>query len=286
MKTKLSLGFSPCPNDTFMFDAIVHGKVDTEGLEFDVVMTDVEVLNIKAIRRELDVSKISFAAFTKVTDEYRLLASGSALGNGVGPLLISKFEFPISDLSKLSIAIPGQNTTANFIFSVFFPEAMKKTEIVFSEIEDSVLSGQVEAGVIIHENRFTYEKRGLKKIADLGELWEKETGQPIPLGGIAVKKSLPEEIKQQVNRVIRRSVEYAFTNPESSYEYVKKNAQEMDEDVRRKHIALYVNEFSVDLGERGKKAIEVFFHKALQAGIINFIPENIFVNNIVEFTNG
>lgn len=285
MFSKLTLGFSPCPNDTFMFDALVHGKIDTEGLSFEVVMEDVETLNQRAMNGELDVTKISFAAFTIATDKYVLLDSGCALGNGVGPILISNFQFPISNLAKSNIAIPGIHTTANFLFSFFFPEATNRTEMFFSEIEDAVLSGKVDAGVIIHENRFTYEKKGLNKIADLGELWEQETKQPVPLGGIAVKRNLPAEVQQKLNRMMRRSVEYAMANPESSFEFVKQNAQEMEEEVRRKHIALYVNEYSVNLGEKGRKAMEVFFNKALQAGIINVLPESIFVNNIAELSN-
>jgi len=274
---KLSLGFSPCPNDTFMFDAMVHGKVTTEGLDFEVIIEDVEALNQHALRGEADVTKLSFAAYTKVTDEYQLLDSGSALGNGVGPLLISHSSNLKSQILNLKIAIPGKNTTANFLFSFFFPEATKTTEMVFSEIEDAVLSGTVDAGVIIHENRFTYESRGLKKICDLGELWEKETGQPIPLGGIAVKRNLPAETKEKINRIVRRSVEFALANPGSSSDYVKLHAQEMDEEVRKKHIALYVSKYSIDLGADGRKAIEIFFEKVLQAGIISSIPENIFV---------
>jgi len=300
--SNLKLSFSPCPNDTFMFDAMVHGKVDTEGLHFGVVMEDVEALNQRALRGEAEVTKISFAAYTKVTDEYQLLDSGSALGNGTGPLLVSKTaNLPDENRdsaslrkpqtlpanaqaiqqrqagSDLRVAIPGENTTANFLFSFFFPRAMNKTEMIFSEIEDAVLSGKADAGVIIHESRFTYQGKGLKKICDLGELWEKETGQPIPLGGIAVRRNLPAETKEKISRVVRRSIEFALANPASSYDYVKMHAQEMDEEVRRKHIALYVNKYSIELGKEGRKAIEIFFEKALQAGAINSIPENIFL---------
>jgi 1,4-dihydroxy-6-naphthoate synthase len=284
MSNKLTIGFSPCPNDTFMFDAMVHGKIDTEGLQFDVLLEDVEALNQKAIRGELDITKLSYAAFTKVTDKYLLLDSGSALGNGVGPLLVSQTSNLKPQTSNWSIAIPGENTTANFLFTFFFPDAKKKNEMIFSEIENAVFSGKVDAGVIIHENRFTYEQKGLKKICDLGELWEKETGQPIPLGGIAVKKNLPIEIQQKVSMIMRRSVEFAFANPSASNEYVKQHAQEMDETVRRKHIALYVNDFSVSLGEKGRRAIEVFFDKAIQSGIIKSMPENIFVNQVTELS--
>jgi len=285
MKTKLTLGFSPCPNDTFMFDAMVNGKIDTEELEFEVLIEDIEALNIKVIKSKLDVSKISFSAFTIVTDKYILLTSGSALGNGVGPLLISNYPITISDISKLKIAIPGENTTANFLFSFFFPDAVLKTEMLFSEIEEAVLSGQVDAGVIIHENRFTYQQKGLKKMADLGDLWEKRTGYPIPLGGIVLRKSLPEEIHRKLNRVMRRSVEFAFANTYSGYAFVKQHAQEIDDEVIQKHIKLYVNHFSIDLGEQGRKAIKCFFSKALESGVINSIPENLFVNTSIGLHN-
>ncbi len=277
--SKLTLGFSPCPNDTFMFDAMVNGKIDTEDLQFQIFMEDVEMLNQKALHDELDISKISFAAFTKVTDQYQLLNSGSALGIGVGPLVISDFGFQISDLKNknLKIAVPGMNTTANFLFTIFFPQAENKVEMIFSEIENAVLSRKVDAGVIIHENRFTYEQKGLKNICDLGELWERKTGQPIPLGGIAVRKIFPEELKQKIDRVMKRSVEYAFANPQSSLEYVKQHAQEMNEDVRRKHIETYVNDFSADLGEEGRNAVHVLFQKAMEVGMIKSIPERIFV---------
>lgn len=283
--TKLSLGFSPCPNDTFMFDALVHGKVDTEGLQFDIVMDDVEALNQRALRGEPDISKISFAAYTKVTDKYQLLDAGSALGNGVGPLLISKISYLESHVPSLKVAIPGNNTTANFLFSFFFPQATEKAEMIFSQIEDAVFSGKADAGVIIHENRFTYEAKGLKKICDLGELWEKETHQPIPLGGIAVRRNIPAETKEKINRLVRRSVEFALANPASSFEYVKKHAQEMDEEVRKKHIAFYVNNYSVDLGTAGRKAIETFFEKAVQSGIIKATPRDIFLSRVAEFSS-
>ena len=280
----LSLGFSPCPNDTFMFDAMVHGKVDTEGLKFNVQMDDVETLNQRALKDGPDITKISFAAYAKVAEKYQLLDAGSALGNGAGPLLVSKISYLESHVFSLKVAIPGKNTTANFLFSFFFPGVTDKPEMIFSEIEDAVLSGNADAGVIIHENRFTYEDKGLKKICDLGELWEKETGHPIPLGGIAVRRDLPGAIKEKINRVMRKSVEFALADPGSGYNYVKKHAQEMDDDVRKRHIALYVNEFSIDLGPRGRKAVEVFFTKARQAGVARSIPENIFLKPSIEYS--
>lgn len=268
---KLQLAFSPCPNDTFMFDAMIHGKVDTEGLEFEVALEDVETLNKRAIAGSSEISKLSFFAFSNVTENYQLLSSGSALGKGVGPLFISmkKFEDPEKEIR--SIAIPGKNTTAYFLFRTFFPQLTNVDEFVFSDIESAILEGKVDAGVIIHENRFTYEAKGLMKIADLGDLWEKKTNLPIPLGGIVVRRGLSEEIKKKIERVLRKSVEYAFANPESSFEYVKFHAQEMSPEVRKKHIDLYVNSYSTDLGPTGKEAIHEMFR------IIGKSDKNIFV---------
>jgi 1,4-dihydroxy-6-naphthoate synthase len=283
-KHPLTLGFSPCPNDTFMFDAMIHHKIDTEGLSFEVVMEDVESLNQRALREELDVTKISFAAFLKVTKKYVLLNSGSALGKGVGPILISKEKISDSpeSVSKLKVALPGENTTANFLFSIFYPQAKNKIKMIFSEIEDAVLSGKTDAGVIIHENRFTYELRGLKKICDLGERWENETNQPVPLGGIAVKRNLDLEIQEKLNRVLKKSIEFAFANPQSSSTYVAQHAQEMSEEVRMKHIQLYVNEYSVDLGTSGKIAIDTMIHKAISAGMIEETEKNIFLSHAMK----
>lgn len=259
MKQEFTLGYSPCPNDTFIFDALVNGKIDTGDFIFKPVLEDVETLNRNALESKLDITKLSFFAFSSVTDHYELLTAGSALGKGVGPLFISLKSFSNPAKEIRSVAIPGKNTTAYFLFRTFYPELTDVREMVFSDIENAVLSGKVDAGVIIHENRFTYEQRGLKKIADLGDLWEKKTGLPIPLGGIAIKKSLSEEVKQAVNRMLRKSVEFAFAHPDASAEYVKAHAQEMEESVRRKHIELYVNEFSVDLGKEGKDAISRMF---------------------------
>lgn len=278
MKNRLSLGFSPCPNDCFIFDAIVHGKIDTEGLDFEVIIADVEQLNKRSFKEDIDITKLSFHAFAHLTKSYALLNSGSALGSGVGPLLISGSLHSFSEIQNLKIAIPGEFTTANLLFSLAFPEAKNKVELLFSEIEEAVLLGKADAGVIIHENRFTYAQKGLKKIIDLGEWWEKETASPIPLGGIAIKKIISSEIKRKVNRIIRRSVEFAFANPESSVEFVKKNASEMSPDVMYKHIALYVNNFSVDLGETGKNAVEILMKKAVEAGVISDINHEIFIS--------
>ena len=257
---KLTLGFSPCPNDTFMFDALVHAKVDTEGFEFEVVMEDVEALNQRALNNDLDVTKLSYHAFLHCVQDYALLNSGSALGRNCGPLLIQqKGNSPITANSK--IAIPGKNTTANLLLSIAFPHLQNKEEMLFSDIEQAVIDGRVVAGLIIHENRFTYQEKGLEKIQDLGEFWETETGLPIPLGGIVVKRDLPLEVQQKVQRVLKRSVQFSFNHPKSAKEYIRCYAQEMDEQVMYEHIKLYVNDFSLDLGEEGKHAVEEVFRR-------------------------
>jgi len=281
---KLTTGFSPCPNDTFIFDALIHHKIDTEGLEFEVYYDDVETLNQKAFRGELDITKLSYHAFAYAADKYVLLDAGSALGFGVGPLLISKADE--NDLrakletphSEVNIGIPGKYTTANFLLSLAFPEATNKQEIVFSDIENAVLEGRIDIGLIIHENRFTYQDKGLKKVIDLGDYWEKRTGCPIPLGGIVANRKLPADVQQKINRVLRRSVEYAFANPKSGLEYIRSHAQEMSEEVMYKHIDLYVNKFSVDLGEEGKKAVRLLFDTALEKGIIPEVNGSLFLN--------
>lgn len=276
---KLSLGFSPCPNDTFIFDAMIHQRIDTEGLEFEVEMGDVEWLNQKAFNQELDITKLSYHAFAYLLDKYILLTSGSALGNNCGPLLIAKNLISKEDLTHKNIAIPGKYTTANFLLSLAFPYAQQKQPVLFSEIEKQVLENKVDAGLIIHENRFTYHEKGLVKIIDLGEWWESTTGLPIPLGGIVVKRNLPSELQQKINRVLRRSVEYAFAHPEVSLPYVKQHAQEMDVAVMQQHINLYVNVFSVDLGEKGKAAISFMLQRAVELGLIQPFETDVFVKN-------
>jgi 1,4-dihydroxy-6-naphthoate synthase len=279
MNTKLTLGFSPCPNDTFIFDAMIHGKIDTEGFDFDVTMADVEDLNQKAFNSTLDITKLSYHAYAYLTDNYVLLDSGSALGNNCGPLLISKRKITNPEQEINTVAIPGKYTTANFLLGLYAPYLKDKKEVLFSDIEKEVLDEKVDAGLIIHENRFTYHKRGLHKIVDLGEFWEQLTHAPIPLGGIVIKRNLPEETKKAVNRIIRKSIEFAFKNPSSSKVFIKANAQEMSEDVMQKHIDLYVNKYSVDLGIEGKKAIKTLFDKAESSRIIPKITNNIFLNN-------
>jgi 1,4-dihydroxy-6-naphthoate synthase len=270
MTFPLSLGFSPCPNDCFMFDAIVNGRIDLEGLEFAVRLADVEALNTAAFASDTDVTKLSYHAYAFCAGNYVLLDAGSALGRNCGPLLISKRVLSKTDVATggLRIAIPGTYTTANFLLGLAFPHAQDKTALVFSAIESAVLDDQFDAGLIIHENRFTYEGKGLRKIIDLGEYWEEETGAPIPLGGIVIKRSLPDDVKLRVNRVLRRSVAYAFAHRTASLDYVRAHAQEMSEDVIYRHIDLYVNEYSIDLGAEGRRAVEMLFERAAATGII------------------
>jgi 1,4-dihydroxy-6-naphthoate synthase len=256
---RLSLGFSPCPNDTFIFDAMINGKIDTEGLEFEVIMADVEELNRAAFKSEPDITKLSYHAYAHLTKDYILLNSGSALGNNCGPLLIASKKHDIQNLSALSVAIPGRYTTANFLLSFAFPQLKNKTEILFSEIENMVLSSKIDLGVIIHENRFTYHERGLICLMDLGKNWEEKTGLPIPLGGIVCRRNFEKSLQLKIDRVLKRSIEFAFANPESSKEFVSCHAQEMSEDVMQKHINLYVNHYTLDLGKKGIKAIETMF---------------------------
>jgi 1,4-dihydroxy-6-naphthoate synthase len=277
---KLSLGFSPCPNDCFMFDAIVHERIDLEGLEFAERLADVEALNKSAFAGEADVTKLSYHAYAYCAANYVLLDAGSALGRNCGPLLISKRTISQHEVAAggLRIAIPGKYTTANFLLGLAFPAATNRSELVFSAIEQALLNDECDAGLIIHENRFTYEAKGLKKIIDLGEFWESETGAPIPLGGIVINRALPDDVKHRVNRVLRRSVEYAFANRAASLPYVRAHAQEMSEDVMYKHIDLYVNEYSVDLGAAGRRAVELLFDRARAGGIIPDVTKNLFLS--------
>ena len=272
---KLSLGFSPCPNDTFIFDALVNKKIDTDGFAFEVFLEDVETLNEWALQKKLDVTKISYGALPLLLKDYVVLSAGGALGKGVGPLLITKqkpevgrentenkirnSKFEIRNLAaiinNMRVAIPGEHTTAHMLFSLAFPEAKNKYFTIFSAIEEAVLNEEADAGVIIHESRFTYQQKGLHKIIDLGEYWEQQTGLPIPLGGIVVKRNLSAETQLRINNLIKKSIEHAFNNYPNISEYVKQHAQEMHEQTMRQHIDLYVNNYSTDLGEEGKKAV-------------------------------
>lgn len=250
----LTIGFSPCPNDTFIFDALVNKKIDTGKLVFKPVLEDVQTLNEWAMRGKLDITKLSYGVLPKVLDYYKLLTSGSALGKGVGPLLISNNKNIPSNIEEQIIAIPGENTTAHLLFSLKYPEAAKKIFLKYDAIENFVLQNK-GLGVIIHENRFTYEAKGLLKITDLGDYWEQETKMPIPLGGIVILKKFDTALQQEVDSLIKKSIQYAFSQYPVLNDYIKNNAQEMSESVMLKHIDLYVNEQSLSLGTEGKEAI-------------------------------
>jgi 1,4-dihydroxy-6-naphthoate synthase len=277
---KLTLGFSPCPNDTFIFEAMVHGRIDTEGIEFDYILADVEDLNRKALNNCLDITKISAHAYAYVARDYVILNSGSALGYRNGPLLISRFRTVPGNITNSRIAIPGKYTTANLLFSIAWPDAHNKKEYLFSDIEKAILNDEVDAGLIIHETRFTYQLKGLQKIADLGEYWEKLTGLPIPLGVIAISRKIPYETAAKVNRIIRRSLEYAYQDSLASFDFVSENAKEMNSSVMNKHIKLYVNKYTLNLGNSGKHAITELFRHATEKGVIPEIPAGIFSEHL------
>ncbi|MGJ1224483.1 menaquinone biosynthesis family protein [Sphingobacterium siyangense] len=288
---KLTLGFSPCPNDTFIFDALIHHKIDTKGLDFEVEYQDVETLNLKAFQGDLDITKLSYHAFAYAVEDYELLDAGSALGFGVGPMLITKDPKlakllqqkleraeSLDGFDQLKVGYPGKYTTANFLLSLAFPELKNKVELVFSDIEGALLDGSIDLGLIIHENRFTYAEKGLHKVVDLGEYWEKTTKFPIPLGGIVVKRSLPQEVKDTLNTILKESVEFAFANPKSGLEFIRAHAQEMSEEVMYKHIELYVNKYSVELGHEGRDAITKMFEKAQELGFIPQSDQKLFLS--------
>lgn len=277
----IKLGISPCPNDTFAFDALINNKIDTEGIDFICEADDIEQLNLQALEGELDMAKVSFHAFLQLAPQYQLLDAGSALGSNCGPLLISKKNYTPEEINGLSVAIPGKHTTAALLLKYAFPQVSDIHEFRFSNIEHRIIKDTVDAGVIIHESRFTYQDKGLVKLADLGEIWEQNTGFPIPLGGIVVKRDMPEELKARLNQIMRSSVEYAMQNPNSSAEFVREHATEMDEEVIRKHIELYVNHYTQSLGTKGKDAIRFLFDYALQAKIIDEIPAALFVEEFL-----
>lgn len=287
---KLSLGFSPCPNDTFIFDALVNKKIYTEGIEFDVVLEDVQTLNQWALDGRLDITKLSYGVLPLVLDNYIVLNSGSALGKGVGPLLISpprplkgelreEYFIDKSEVEKAIIAIPGENTTAHLLFSLAYPNAKNKVFLRYDKIENFVTENK-GLGVIIHENRFTYEQKGLKKIVDLGDFWEKETGCAIPLGGIVINRNIDITIQQKVDSLIKKSIGFAFSKYPELNDYIRKHSQEMSEAVMRKHIDLYVNNYSINLGEEGKTAIEKLLSVYKNVNPAITFTENIFLASV------
>ena len=274
---KLTLGFSPCPNDTFIFDALVNKKIDAEGFEFDAILEDVQTLNEWALQGKLNITKLSYGVLPLVLDNYTVLNSGSALGKGVGPLLIKNEKLKIENAEDNLIAIPGEHTTAHLLFSLAYPNAKNKIFLRYDEIENFVLENK-GLGIIIHENRFTYEKKGLKKIVDLGDYWEKETNKPIPLGGIVVQKNIDVTIQRKIDVLVKKSIEYSFSNYPVISNYVREHAQEMSEEVLRKHIDLYVNDFSLNLGEEGKSTIKKLMQVYETTHGVSLNYNNIFID--------
>jgi 1,4-dihydroxy-6-naphthoate synthase len=277
----LTLGYSPCPNDTFIFYALIHDKIDTKNLKFKETLLDVETLNQKALHTELDLTKISYHAFGHMRKNYCLLRAGGALGRGCGPLVIAKNEYAMEELRGKKIAIPGKLTTAYLLLQLYNPDFRLQTsdllEMPFDKIIDAVAKEEVDAGLIIHESRFTYPSYGLKQIIDLGEWWEKQTGHPIPLGGIAAKRSLGEGLNKKINKTIKSSIEYAFSNRSEPMDYIKKHSQELSDEVINQHINLYVNNYSLDVGQDGEKAVIALLSRAEEAGIIPKVTQEIFV---------
>ncbi len=277
MTKELTLGFSPCPNDTFMFYPLVHGLVDTGGLVYRERLEDVETLNLLALRGELDVSKVSYHALGHIRDEYTLLRSGSALGRGCGPLLVAADRIDPAGLRGRTIAVPGRYTTALLLLRLFDPTLENFVVMPFNEIMNAVSSGAVDAGLIIHESRFTYQEFGLHKLLDLGHWWEGETALPIPLGGIVARRSLGAETIAVVERALKAGVDYARTHPGEADRYIGEHAQEMNAEVCAAHIGLYVNDFSTDLGDDGLRAISCLLQRAEQAGIIPPSAQPLFI---------
>lgn len=272
----LSLGFSPCPNDTFIFYALANGKLQTGGLKFDETVVDVEALNRLALRRRLDVTKVSSHAAGLLREDYCLLRSGGALGKGCGPLVVSREECTMQDLMGMSMAIPGDLTTAYLLLQLYHPAFKENARVmVFSEIMGAVKRGDVEAGLIIHEGRFTYPSYGLKQVIDLGQWWEAETGLPVPLGGIVAKRELGADLLRQVDDLIKESLLYAKARGDESMPYIKSHAQELDDTVIQEHIGLYVNDYSLNIGTEGLRAVQELFHRAEEAGVIPHCEKQI-----------
>ncbi len=266
--TTLSLGYSPCPNDTYIFHALVHGLIPCDGLTFTERLEDVETLNQLALQGALDLTKISFHAFGHLRDRYVLLRSGAALGRGCGPLIVTDGATSLEQLRDKTIAIPGELTTANLLLQLYSGGTDKLLILPFDQIIDAVRQGRAAAGVIIHESRFTYQQYGLQQLLDLGQWWEEETGYPIPLGGILAKRSLGKERIRQVDQALRRSIEYARNYPQEASSYIRQHAQELDETVIRRHIDLYVNDYSINLGKDGLAAVSCLIEKAERVGIM------------------
>lgn len=265
--TKIKLNFSTCPNDTFMFDALVNGKIDTKGVQFEIHMADIEELNTIAINSEPDVSKLSYATYPLIKDRYKIMSAGSALGYGSGPLLVSKHKIYKDEISSAVVAVPGEHTTANRLLDIAFSDIKVKKYYLFSDVSEAILSGEVDAGVLIHEERFTYMNKGLQLVADLGDEWERRFHLPIALGAIVIRRDMDIELQQQLNSLLVESIEYAFANPESSREFVKKHARELSDETIDSHIAMFVNKYSLNIGDEGMNAV----NKLLNTSINDFL---------------
>lgn len=274
---KITFGFSTCPNDTFIFDALHNRKIDWQGLDFDFIMADIEELNQLALAEKIDVTKISYNTYGLVANNYILSNYGSALGKNNGPLIIAEKPDSISDFFDKKIGIPGEHTTANLLLSIAFPQIKNKTFYLFSDIENAILNHEIDAGLIIHETRFTYQNKGLVKIIDMGEWWENQWQLPLPLGGISIQRKIENEIISKINTLIQQSIEFAFTYPESTLPFIKHHAQAMDETVMRKHIELYVNEYTRNIGIVGKNAVIHLLKSATELSIFEPTNKPLFV---------
>ncbi|MBU0464397.1 MAG: 1,4-dihydroxy-6-naphthoate synthase [Proteobacteria bacterium] len=279
------LAFSSCPNDTFIFKAIARELINLHGYCFDIVLEDVETLNQKAAKGTYDITKLSFAALGSLGDKYALLRTGSALGVGCGPLIISlpgrSLDDKRDDKTKPVIAVPGMGTTAYHLFKFYMDDLFANTDtnifpMPFEKIMPAVIERKADFGVIIHEGRFVYHTMGLELKADLGQWWEDKTSLPIPLGCIAIKRDIDPGIARDIQNLIRQSIDHAFLHPSMAYDYIQTYAQELDEDVIQQHIGLYVNDFSKDIGENGEAAITSFFEKAWTSGLIEKSGQPLF----------
>lgn len=265
MSKILETGYSPCPNDTYIFYALAKGLVDLSPYKLNICLADVEELNGWARAGRMDICKVSVHAAAHIMEDYVLLRAGGAMGRGVGPLLLARSEMQLGQLDGRKVAIPGHNTTANLLFSLMCKNAeveVESVEMVFDQIMPAIRSGEVDAGVVIHEGRFTFANLGLVRLEDLGNWWEVYSGLPIPLGSIAIRRSLGTDIASRVNTAIRESIAVADANPSRAWDYIKQNAQEMDDDVIRRHIKTFVTDYSVDVGSEGEEAVSTLLAEA------------------------
>jgi 1,4-dihydroxy-6-naphthoate synthase len=275
---KLSLAISPCPNDVFIFYALIHNKVGLKDISFEVHFLDIEELNLGALNQQFDLCKISYALVPEIAKNYNILTAGSALGKGCGPLIISPHQSPFNLRPEHSVVLPGKHTTAAALFSHFYPQITKTTHQLFSAIEPALQRHEYDAGVIIHESRFTYTDKGLTLVTDLGDLWESRYQIPIPLGGIIIRKSIEREIQHQINEAIVKSIEYAWENPDEVLDFCRVHAQETEPSVMKEHIRLYVNNYSLNIGEEGKSAIRMLFKTHQNENSCNFASDLEFID--------